>query len=320
MNSQTVNQNRNPLRGHLPRLIVTVCTYQRNEQLERLLTELLHVAGESQHLCRVGVVVVDDNPDRSAQPLAHAMSGRFELDIAYAVSGERNISRARNIGLEEAIQRGDWIVMTDDDCVPDRRWLSELLACQQRTNADAVSGLMVRRPPPDAPRWIIEHGLGEGISTYPVDTKVSMLSTHNSMISAAWLRNHPDVRFDADYGRLGGEDVVFSQTAHSRGLHIRYTPEAVVYEDAPPERLTLRFLVRQAMWLGNSGFLTKVRGRHASRSRMALHGCAQIGRGVFNPFVRLLRGEPPAFRYGLTQAATGVGTLLGLCGVRLRHH
>jgi succinoglycan biosynthesis protein ExoM len=211
--------------------------------------------------------------------------------------------------------------MTDDDCVPDRRWISEMIACQHRTEADAVAGRFVRRAPADAPRWIREHGvLDHGVTTYPVDSAIAVASTHNSMISAAWLREHPDVRFDPDYGRVGGEDMVFFHTARANGMRIRYTPEAIVYEDEPPERLSFRYLTWQALWLGNSSFVTSVEGRHVSRSRMALHGSAEVMRGLLQPFSRVFKRQAPAFRYGITQAAGGLGTLLGAFGVRLRHH
>jgi succinoglycan biosynthesis protein ExoM len=308
-------------RSELPRILIAVCTYQRNVELRTLLTELIEVAKLARSLCRVGAVVVDDNADRLAEPVVAELAGRFELGITYAVSGHRNIAIARNVGLETAMPGADWIVMTDDDCVPDRRWVAELIACQRRTGADAVSGRFVRRAPPDAPRWIRQQGvLDHGVTTYPRDSEISIASTHNSMISTAWLRRHPDVRFDPDYGRVGGEDMVFFRTARAQGLHIRYTPDAVVFEDEPPERLSFRYLVWQATWLGNSTFVTNVEGQHASRSRMAVHGCAQVARGLLHPFVRLVKRQRPAFRYGVTQAAGGFGTLLGAFGVRLRHH
>src|SRR4051812_18606999 len=50
-------------------LIVSVCTYRRNEQLRRLLNSLLTAADEARSVCAVGVVVVDDNADRSAAPV-----------------------------------------------------------------------------------------------------------------------------------------------------------------------------------------------------------------------------------------------------------
>jgi succinoglycan biosynthesis protein ExoM len=313
--------NGNPGPSTVPRIIVTVCTYRRNEQLRRLLSELLEVADVARDLCSVGAVVVDDNPDQSAQPIVAEFAGQFALDLAYRVSGHRNIAMARNVGLATALELGDWIVMTDDDCVPETGWLAELIACQSRTGADAVSGRMVRRAPAGAPRWVVEQGvLGQGLTTYPSDSQIAFASTHNSMISTAWLRRHPDVRFDPEFGRIGGEDMMFFRTAHDLGLDIRYAADAIVFEDEPAERLTFRFLAWQAMWLGNSTFLTNVESGRSGRPRMAVHGLAQVMRGVFQPISRLLGGRRPSFRYGATLAAGGFGTLLGACGIRLRHH
>jgi succinoglycan biosynthesis protein ExoM len=275
----------------------------------------------AQDLCEVGVVVVDDNPDRRAEPVALEFAGEFAHSVSYRVAGRQDIALARNIALEAALALGDWVVMTDDDCVPDATWLTELLQCQSRTGADAVSGRMVRRAPDDAPRWIVEQEmLNQGVSVFATDSELSTASTHNSMVSSRWLREHPDVRFDTRYGRIGGEDMMFFRQAHDSGLRIAYSADAIVYEDEPADRLTLRYFVWQAFWLGNSSAITSVQSGRQSRSRMAIHGIALLARGIGQPLARLVRARRPAFRFYLTRAATGAGTLLGVCGLRVRHH
>ena len=210
-----------------PKVIVAVCTYRRNEQLRRLLSHLLEAATEARELCIVGGVVVDDNADGSAEPVVAEFADRLELGVQYRSSGQQNISIARNLALEAALANGDWIVMTDDDCVPDRQWLVALVAAQLRTGADAISGPMVRRAPVDSPRWLVEQPLEQGVPRWERDTELWFASTHNSMLSSSWLRSHPDHRFDPQLGRLGGEDMLFFKTAHRRGLRITYSPDAI---------------------------------------------------------------------------------------------
>ena len=76
--------------------------------------------------------------------------------LEYRISGQQNISLARNLAVETATEMGDWTVMTDDDCEPPPEWLEALLDLQERTGADAVTGRMVRRVPDGSPRWITE--------------------------------------------------------------------------------------------------------------------------------------------------------------------
>lgn len=304
-----------------PAVVVAVCTYRRNEQLRRLLEHLLVTASAAQDHCALGVVVVDDNRGGDARPVADAFAERFELGLQYRHSGLGNISAARNLGLDAARASSDWIVMTDDDCVPDERWLVELLATQRRTGADAVSGPLVRRAPADAPRWLVDQPfLEQGLNLYPQDAPLGFASTHNSMLSTDWLRRHDDHRFEPALGELGGEDMFFYRSAHRRGLSIAYAAKAVVYEDQPAERLSYRFMLRQALWLGNSSMVTSLDSAEASRSRLVVHGLARVSRAAAHPFRQLRHGRSPQLRYSVSVAAGGVGVLLGTIGIRLRHH
>lgn len=300
-------------------VIAAICTYRRNEALERLLDGLLVVAGRSDDYA-LGVVVVDDTAERLAEPVVQRYVGRFERGIEYCVAGRQNISIARNIALDAAVPMGDWIVMTDDDCVPDPGWIVEMLAVQRRTGADAVTGPEVRRAPPDAPQWLIAQPFLElGLHHLPDREVMSVASTHNSMVSASWLREHP-LRFAPELGRLGGEDMVFFKEASRQGLRIRHAANAVVYEDQPAERCTFRYVLRNALWLGNSQFVTSVDGATASRTRMIVHGTTELARAAVRPLTRLATLRPPQVRFAAASAVRAIGILAGTVGVRIAHH
>ncbi len=69
-------------------------------------------------------LVVDD---ASRDPTAEAARGAGAVVIRHPRN--RGPSAARNTGVEAA--RGEWIVFTDADCVPSRRWLPALLAAAE---------------------------------------------------------------------------------------------------------------------------------------------------------------------------------------------
>src|SRR5258707_3644741 len=134
-----------------PTIAVAICTYNRNEELAILLNALLISVEHLEGRARVGVVIVDDTADGKAVSVVGGFSNRFELGIRYRISGRQNISLARNMAIEAASEIADWTAMIDDDCEPTEQWLAALFDTQQRTQADAVTGPMVRRVPAGGP-------------------------------------------------------------------------------------------------------------------------------------------------------------------------
>lgn len=303
-----------------PRIAVAVCTYERHGPLAVLLEALVANARRLAGRAAVGVVVVDDSSDGNARGVVERFADRFELGLAYRVSGRQNIALARNLALQTAMGLGDWLALTDDDCEPADDWLEVLLDVQARTGADAVSGILRRRVPAGSPRWLTEEpflelGLWEGIED---GAEVTSAATHNSLISGRWLQAHPDVRFDPRLGVTGGEDPVFYRTAHAAGLRIRYSRRAVVYENEPPARATLRYQLRTFFWFGNSSYVTCVRGG-VHPARMFLQGGRGIATALLRPVGRLARREPLQLRYGLASVLKGVGMMAGPLGLRVHH-
>ena len=100
---------------------VSVCipTYRRPEGLARLLDSLGRM--KVPHDLRAEVVVVDNDPEASAAPLASRYAD-FPLPIRWVHEPEANISVARNRSVDEA--RGEWVAFVDDDEVVDEGWLA----------------------------------------------------------------------------------------------------------------------------------------------------------------------------------------------------
>lgn len=68
------------------------------------------------------LIVVDDGSPQPLEPAVRAASGR--LDVQVIRTPNRGPSAARNAGLAQA--RGALVAFTDDDCRPDRGWLTAL--------------------------------------------------------------------------------------------------------------------------------------------------------------------------------------------------
>lgn len=301
-------------------IIVGICTFKRNEPLANLLEALVACAEDCRNKAAIGVVIVDDTADGQARCVAEAFEGRFEKGLTYRISGKQNISHARNLAIETAMQLGEWTAMTDDDCEPCIDWLSALLEVQEKTGGDAVTGLMIRRVPPGSPTWITnEPFLALGAADLIDCQTMDIAFTNNSMVSSAWLLSHPDIRFDPKLGNLGGEDMVFFRAAHAAGLKIYFSAKGYVYENEPVSRVTLKYQLGRFYWHGNSSYVTML---EHGRSPMQLfaHGAASFCRALLRPFGRLARGQAPQLRFTLALLFLACGVMVGVAGVRVRHN
>ncbi len=119
---------------------VVVPTYRRPDRLARCLASL---AGQDFDPWAFEVIVADDAADESTRRQVEAAGARY-----VAVVGRHGPAAARNAGWRGA--EGSIIAFTDDDCLPDPRWLAEGVATLGRERADAASGRIVV-PVPGSP-------------------------------------------------------------------------------------------------------------------------------------------------------------------------
>lgn len=302
-----------------PRIIVSVCTFRRNQALATLLRALVRNAEALQGRARVGVVVVDDNPDGAAREVCIEHEDSFELGLHYRTSGLGNIAVARNLGLETALSLADWIAMTDDDCVPVDHWLATYLDVLESTGATAVTGPCHLRAE-GGPQWLTEQPfLQLGQFDLADGATMDVAATNNSIVDARFFESHP-VRFDPHLGVVGGEDMVFFRSAHRQGLDIRYAADAVVHGIESPDRWTFRFQIRSKFWLGNTEFVTNQKLGDARPVRWFARGAKEVAMAALRPFEQLARRHPPQFRFALAAGARGMGMMAGACGVRVKHH
>jgi succinoglycan biosynthesis protein ExoM len=303
------------------RVIVAICTYNRNAPLADLLDRLIEVAEATGERAAVGVVVVDDNADRKAEPVVVGYEGRFALGIHYRVSGRQNISLARNLAVGTAAELGDWVAMTDDDCVPVRDWLVRSLDMAEQTDADAVTGPCILRVPPGSPSWLTDEPFLEDAQLRFDDGAVMHLAaTNNSMISSHWWQAHPEIRFDEALGVVGGEDMVFYRTAVKAGLRVRFVAGAMVHGEEPAARATLGYQLRSRFWLGNTEFVTNDVVGDATRLRQALRAGNGLRKALQRPLVRVLHRQRPQLRYCVAAVLRAAGLMSGVLGLRVRHH
>ena len=121
-----------------PRVTVVVPTYRRAALLKRCLAAL---ADQTLRSTDYEIVIVHDGPgDEAYRSVAGSHPPGFPRGRFLELPAQRGPAAARNRGWREA--RGAVIAFTDDDTVPDSRWLECGLAALG-THADAAWGRLV---------------------------------------------------------------------------------------------------------------------------------------------------------------------------------
>jgi len=98
---------------------VIICTYNRANLLKRALNSLV-----KQTFRDFETIIVDDGTDDKIAELCNTMKDKL-LNLKYiSTGGNTGSAYARNKGIE--IAKGNFILFTDDDCIPAENWVEKL--------------------------------------------------------------------------------------------------------------------------------------------------------------------------------------------------
>lgn len=274
--------------GHV---LVVVPTFRRPAWAHELVTAL---AGELATVSGARALILDNDPAGSAAPLlrhpavagtadedrgagtAHEPLGAGEIadeplgagKIAYEHLGAGDVVTVRNAALDRARADGAaYLVLLDDDELPELGWLSALVAAQTSSGADVVAGPV--RQEPRIERWPHADALLRRVEREP-GPFTGDVGAGNVLLSMG-LVDRAGLRFDPRLGASGGEDTLFFRQAVLAGARLWWAPEATVVERAVPGRFTRRAVVRRSLANGRSSVLVdEALDRRTSRLRRSL--------------------------------------------------
>jgi GT2 family glycosyltransferase len=198
-----------------PVVAVVVSTYQRRSRLRDLLAAL-----ERQDFDQpFEVVIIDDGSTDGTAEKLRSLSASTMLDL-HTISLSRNSgsAAARNAGWRAS--RAPLLAFTDDDCLPQPRWLSDLVA--RFSDADIVQG-RVEPNPAQLGR------LGPFSHTMRVTAVTGFFETCN----IAYRRSILDrcKGFDTAFTTAYGEDADLGVRALDQGARVGYAEGALVYHE-----------------------------------------------------------------------------------------
>ncbi|MHC5004392.1 MAG: glycosyltransferase family 2 protein [Planctomycetota bacterium] len=274
----------------MDRLIaICIATYRRPEMLAVLLDSLDRMIVPDGY--RTHVRIVDNDHNRSAEPVAQVWRRHRRSTIRYEVEPRNSISLARN----RAVDMGpaDLVMFIDDDEIADPRCLLELAAALDRTGADASFGFVGGLLPPGAPRWMVRGGFFDHPAGGP-DERLSWRATRAgcTMVRGRWFYEER-VRFDPAFGRSGGEDVDLFARLAAGGAQLVGAPLAVAWEHVPRDRSSLRSLLRRQYRNGIN--FERLCRRHQVRRHPAVRLGGRLARCAFEGVAglpALLLGRP----------------------------
>lgn len=206
------------------------------------------------------VIVVDDG---SRIPVRTFISPFFDkMNLTVVTQENAGPSMARNAGAKCA--KGDFLVFTDDDCMPAPDWLIALSNRFKTSPGCAIAGRSVNAL--ENNRYdTATHMLIEYLHAYyNRDPERACFITSNNL-SLPTKQFEAVGGFDTDFSNAGGEDREFCEHLSYHGCRIIYAPEVVVHHS---HGLTFSSFWRQHFNYGCGAFLLRQKCFHNRRQRI----------------------------------------------------
>lgn len=229
---------------------ICIATHQRISGLSRLLASLAVLRFNDNRPQAVHIIVADNDPEESARATCAAFERNFPGRLHYVVEPRKGFSSARNRALRQALTLPCGLVaFVDDDGMPEPDWLDSLISAMGRHDADAVHGMMVRRFDRPPPEWVRRGGFF-GSPDWESGKTLEFGNTANLLAKRVIFDALGG--FDAAYDASSGEDDDMFHRAALNGYKIVFCREAVVLEFIPPDRTTIRWILKRNFRIGGN--------------------------------------------------------------------
>jgi len=209
---------------------VVIVTHNRQKDVMELIKSLL-----DQTLKPFEIILINDE---SSPPLNVDYEDEKLKIIRF--NKEIGISKARNYGIK--ISQGDYIAFIDDDAVADANWLKEIQK-GIRIGAEVLGSPIkpIFKVPP--PKWWNEKDFGAyaGIGNRGRIRGCNMIISKKVFEKIGLFRTE----ISRYKGKLfSGEDEDLVGRAIYKGYRVLFLPKAIVYHKVPPQRMTLRYILK----------------------------------------------------------------------------
>lgn len=235
--------------GMVPFISIVIATRNRPRQLARCLEACSRLDYPRE---RFEVIVVDDGSTVSLECVVTEY--RHRMNLQFLRQPNTGPAQARNVGI--AMATGELLAFTDDDCMPETDWLSQLASALQRTPGHMIGGRTVNALTANAysttSQVIVDavyrhYNAGAGDSWF--------FASNNLAVPAATLREiggfNNEFRF--------AEDRELCDRWQASGFGLSYAPDAVVQH--------AHDLTARTFWRQHFGYGRGAQHYHAQRAR-----------------------------------------------------
>lgn len=226
------------------KVVVTLCTRGRPKSLRDCVTSLL--GQELTSDISLALVVVENDEHPNSQELVEGLARQQDMiPVAYMLEPRVGIPIGRNTAVTRALEFDpDWIGFIDDDEVAAPNWLMSFVAAARSVPCDVFQGPVEYCYAPSAPDWL---PLPKRRSQQ-TGHRLATAATSNTFMRASVAS--PDglgLRFDEGMRFCGGSDNEYFYRAADRGAEICWMNDALVYEDVPESRTTLKWRAKRSL-------------------------------------------------------------------------
>ncbi|NJP10992.1 MAG: glycosyltransferase [Leptolyngbyaceae cyanobacterium RU_5_1] len=222
---------------------IIIPTYNRPTRLEKCLRSLAQLNFSRD---RFEVIIVDDGSDPPMQSVVTPFCD--QLDLTLIQQSNSGPAKARNTGAAQAI--GQFLVFTDDDCMPAPDWLKILEACFAKSPDCLIGGLALNALPDNLYSTASQVLIDYLYSYYNTNSGQPNFFASNN-IALPRERFHTLGGFDTSFPLAAGEDREFCDRWLHHGYAMVYEPDAQIYH---AHHLTLQKFWRQHFNYGRGAF------------------------------------------------------------------
>jgi glycosyltransferase involved in cell wall biosynthesis len=227
---------------------IIVCTYNRAESLQDTLRALRALKPSANRHWEV--IVVDNNSSDHTRVVVEEAQRDWPL-LRYEFEIQQGLSHARNHGI--ACARGEVLLFTDDDVLPEPDWLEITLEGLEKYLADACGGYIAPMWEAPPPAWLTERFYGflavrtDRTDDYPIASSSQAPFGANMAIKKAVFDKVG--LFDTNRGRKGkvlasGEDGEMFERILAAGHKAVFLGQSRVHHKVEAFRLTKRYFRR----------------------------------------------------------------------------
>lgn len=233
-----------------PKVAVGVCTYNRSNDLKRLLNSLKKL-----NYPNFEIIVVDNNSNDDTEKVAKSFS-----NVKYVKEEKQGIAYARNKLIKSCEKDVEYLGMLDDDETVEPDWINKMLECMfLNEKIVAVGGPYIPKFEIEPPIWMPDafHSYGTDIKGVSVYKKTGII-TGNAFIKLSAL-SKKNIKFNVNLGYKGnktlpGEDnEVFDNLISEEDL-CGFTEYACINHYIDKERMTFEWFVKRYFYEGVSQY------------------------------------------------------------------